>query len=191
MIQIGAAPQHGFDQPLGLLSDCHRRIERFLDTLIRAAESAADGALAPGAREGLETALRYFREAAPRHTADEEDSLFPRMLAADDDPRAATAAEVIARLSAQHEAADALHNAVDLLARRWLADGRLDEPDLARLRTHLLQLRAIYEEHIAVEDHNLFPLAASMLDRDALVQVGREMAQRRGLDPSLAEQPQP
>lgn len=186
MIQIGAAPQHGFDQPLGLLSDCHRRIERFLDAILRTVEASTDGALAPGARPGLETALRYFREAAPRHTADEEDSLFPRVLAASDDPRAAAAAAVIARLSAQHEAADAMHGAVDRLARRWVADGRLPERDLAQLRVWVLRLRAIYEEHIAVEDHNLFPLAARVLDHRALTQVGREMAQRRGLDPALA-----
>jgi len=30
-------------------------------------------------RAALESALRYFREAAPKHTADEEESLFPRM----------------------------------------------------------------------------------------------------------------
>jgi hypothetical protein len=28
-------------------------------------------------RNALETALKYFREAAPMHTADEEESLFP------------------------------------------------------------------------------------------------------------------
>ena len=186
MIQINASPDHGFDEPLGLLSDCHRRIERFLDALIRAVETAHAGTLAPGARPALESALRYFRDAAPRHTADEEDSLFPRMLAAGD-PRAAAAAEVIARLHNQHGAAEALHGAVDGLGRRWLADGRLPESDLARLREWLLLLRSIYEEHIAVEDHNLFPLAASMLDAAAIVEVGREMALRRGLDPALAE----
>ena len=30
-------------------------------------------------RVALESALRYFREAAPKHTADEEESLFPRL----------------------------------------------------------------------------------------------------------------
>ena len=40
---------------------------------------AADRPLADDARNSLETALRYFREAAPKHTADEEESLFPRL----------------------------------------------------------------------------------------------------------------
>lgn len=28
-ITIGHATSHGFDQPLGLLTDCHRRVELF------------------------------------------------------------------------------------------------------------------------------------------------------------------
>ena len=33
LLKIGGPPEHGFDQPLGLLSDCHRRIEHFLFVL--------------------------------------------------------------------------------------------------------------------------------------------------------------
>jgi hypothetical protein len=28
-IQIGAKPDNGFDDPIGMLKDCHRRIEHF------------------------------------------------------------------------------------------------------------------------------------------------------------------
>lgn len=181
-ISLGARPEHGFDQPLGLLSDCHRRIERFLDTLIRVTDECPDGALTPRARQGLEVALRYFREAAPRHTADEEASLFPR-LRASTDPRAKGAMEAIQRLEAQHDTADRLHAQVDSIGRAWLADERLAAADLARLREMLVELRAIYEEHIAAEDHGVFPLAAELLDAAALAEVGREMAARRGLTP--------
>src|SRR5688572_25428781 len=78
-IQIGQKPSPTFHQPLELLSDCHRRVENFLGTLIIVAEQARGAELNPHQREGLETALRYFREAAPKHTADEEESLFARM----------------------------------------------------------------------------------------------------------------
>jgi hypothetical protein len=33
-IQIGQRPDHDFHEPLGLLSDCHRRIEHFLRVFI-------------------------------------------------------------------------------------------------------------------------------------------------------------
>ena len=73
-VVIGAA-QNGFTNPIGLLSDCHRRIDRFLKTL----EAVADhgGVLDAPCRKALQTALEYFRSAAPRHTADEEEDLFP------------------------------------------------------------------------------------------------------------------
>ena len=54
------------------MSDCHRRIERFLTVLVRVAER---GSLEGEARGAFEAALRYFRDAAPKHTADEEESL--------------------------------------------------------------------------------------------------------------------
>jgi hypothetical protein len=76
-VQIGAKA-HPFSDPTVLLSDCHRRIEMFLGALEGVA-SVIDRPLTEETRAALESALRYFREAAPKHTADEEESLFPRM----------------------------------------------------------------------------------------------------------------
>jgi hypothetical protein len=71
-VQIGAQA-HNFSDPTGLLSDCHRRIEKFLRVLEGVA-SVIDHPLPEEFRAALKSALRYFREAAPKHTADEEDS---------------------------------------------------------------------------------------------------------------------
>ena len=84
LVKIGGPVDHGFDRPLGLLSDCHRRIERFLSVLVTIAD-AHRGAELPGPdRDALAGALHYFRTAAPRHSADEEESLFPRLRASSD-----------------------------------------------------------------------------------------------------------
>lgn len=179
-ISLGARPEHGFDEPLGLLSDCHRRIERFLDTLLRVVAECPGGTLDPRARTGLEAALKYFREAAPRHTADEESSLFPRMRAAGD-PRARAAMEMIDRLEAEHDAAEILHAAVEELGRLWLDTGRLAATELNQFRELITELRAIYTAHIDAEDSGVIPLAAEVLDAAALAEVGREMAARRGI----------
>ncbi len=40
-VSIGAKPESGFDDPIGLMTDCHRRIESFLEALSKAAQSAA------------------------------------------------------------------------------------------------------------------------------------------------------
>ena len=44
-VQIGAKPDSGFDDPIGMLKDCHRRIERFLHTLTLVVERAHGRAL--------------------------------------------------------------------------------------------------------------------------------------------------
>src|SRR5690606_12809991 len=78
LIRIGQGTDHGFDQPLGLLSDCHRRIERFLGLLVAVTRTRKGGPLPSADRQALERALEYFATAGPRHSADEEESLFPR-----------------------------------------------------------------------------------------------------------------
>ena len=78
-VQLGVRPDHSFNEPLGLLSDCHRRIEQFLDLLIKVNDEAGELELSPVHRDALQVALRYFSVAAPKHTQDEEASLFPRL----------------------------------------------------------------------------------------------------------------
>src|SRR5438874_6863326 len=78
-VQIGGR-SHDFTEPLGLLSDCHRRIEMFIRSLSAIAKLGGEPLNEEG-WQALENALRYFREAAPKHTADEEQSLFPRLKA--------------------------------------------------------------------------------------------------------------
>jgi len=87
LIKIGGHPDHSFDEPLGLLSDCHRRIEHFLHVLELVAARNAHP-MTSAERIDLQTSRTYFATAAPRHTADEEQSLFPRLRAsADPDAR--------------------------------------------------------------------------------------------------------
>jgi hemerythrin-like domain-containing protein len=177
-MKIGNRPDHGFDEPLGLLSDCHRRIEHFLVVLIAITERTSGNALPQAHRAELDGALRYFATAAPRHTADEEQSLFPRLRQCSD-RRAALALQQVAELERDHREADAHHRAVDLLGRRWLADGALDVNGVRELRERLTALQMIYSAHIRVEDTEIFPTAGLVLSPGQLSEVGREMAARR------------
>jgi hemerythrin-like domain-containing protein len=179
-IQINRRPDHDFDEPLGLLSDCHRRIEHFLDTLIAVHAKARGEELSANDRSALEGSLQYFRTAAPRHTADEEESLFPR-LRESHDPIADQTLATIDRLEHDHEAANSHHQAVEMLVRRWLDTGTLMLGESAELGERLARLRALYRQHIAVEDQELFPAAARVLNADQIGQIGREMAARRGV----------
>ena len=177
-IRIGQRPDHGFDEPLGLLSDCHRRIEHFLKVLVLVTDHGGGRALADGERQALEGALAYFATAAPRHTADEENSLFPR-LRASGDAAAHASLRVLERLERDHAEAETDHHRIDALVRRWIAEGRLAQQDVTELRTRLDALQTMYERHIAVEDRELFPEAGRTLSADDLQEIGREMAARR------------
>ena len=180
LLKIGGQQDHNFDQPLGLLSDCHRRIEHFLARLATIANHAGGAELTDNQRAQLEAAITYFATAAPRHTADEEDSLFPR-LRASSDPWAATALELVDRLEDDHAAATEHHEVVDRIVRRWLADGHLQVADVEQLLERLEQLTAMYDAHIALEDNQVFPAAAQILSKEDIREIGQEMLARRSL----------
>jgi len=167
-----AAPAPSFDDPIGMLFACHRRIEKQLATLARLQQHLPVHGSDEDARIAARAILKYFDEAAPHHHADEEASLFPRLRAAL--PQRADA--LIAPLLDDHA----------LLAANWtalrplLADVAAGAPAILP-PAQIEAMRAAYAAHIAREDHDAFPLAAQALDADALGAIGREMAERRGI----------
>jgi len=85
------------------------------------------------------------------------------------------------RLEGDHRRADAGHAAVNRLATKWMSAGRLADEDAQELIDALESLRGIYEGHIAVEDRQVFPAASRLLSPAQLEDVGRQMAERRGV----------
>ena len=171
--------EHGFDQPLGLLSDCHRRVERFLKILEIVGQEAPENWLPTQYDEGLHNALNYFRDAAPKHTRDEEDSLFPRIA------HNQRASEIIERLESEHALSEPDHQEVEELGRRWLSQGHLSVAQRRRFAECVTKLIVLYQDHIRIEDEELFPLAATILDEPSIKAIGQEMAVRRDLDGGL------
>jgi hemerythrin-like domain-containing protein len=180
MIQISRQTDHDFTEPLGLMADCHRRVEQFLDILLRVSERAGGGPLDGEQARAMETALRYFDLAAPRHTADEEQSLFPllRQLA---DPQVKMVLERIENLEWEHRAAEGAHAEVRQWCQRWLEAGQLAPAQQRRLVKVLRTLKSLYRQHIQVEEREVFPLAQRLLSDEQIEQLGRQMAQRRGV----------
>jgi hemerythrin-like domain-containing protein len=176
-VQIGATA-HSFSDPTGLLYDCHRRIEMFLRSL----QTVASGGpkLDEERRRALDLALRYFRESAPKHTADEEESLFPRLQSLAHEELKAALAKV-EELQRDHREADALHRVVDQLGALWLEASELSEPNLQAFRDAVRRLSEIYPRHIEVEDQVLFPAADRALSREQKAEIAAEMAGRRSV----------
>ena len=177
-VQIGAKA-HSFSDPTGLLSDCHRRIEMFLGSLQHVAE-VIDLPLTDDARAALESALRYFRESAPKHTADEEESLFPRLRQLHD-PEIETALATLGALEADHRKANTLHAEIDTLGIRCLDQQCLPAKEADRFRLAVSDLASIYGEHIRVEDELVFPTAKLRLSGHQQSAIANEMANRRDL----------
>jgi hemerythrin-like domain-containing protein len=180
-VQIGAKSST-FSDPTGLMSDCHRRIEMFMRTLSMAAEFEGRR-LSDDESRALDAALRYFREAAPKHNADEEESLFPRL-------RALPHLEVqraladLDRLEQEHRWAAPLHMEIDRLGQQWLSNRELGTDEIRAFQTAIRKLAAMYSTHIHFEESALFPLAARVLSPAQATDIAREMAKRRNLRPA-------
>jgi hemerythrin-like domain-containing protein len=177
-IQIGRKT-HDFSDPTGLLSDCHRRIEMFLGSL-EAVADVIDRPASEGTRQGLEIALQYFSRAAPKHTADEEVSLFPR-LRQNQDPEVQSSFSQLDRLEDEHRWAAPLHAEVELLGEKYLLSGSLSGAEVEKFRNAVAALASLYKRHITVEDTVIFPLAARLLTQMEKMEVAEEMAERRDL----------
>lgn len=175
-VQIGATT-HSFSEPTGLLSDCHRRIESFLGVL-EAVGKVIDQPVDEEKARALGAALSYFRDAATKHTADEEESLFPRLRRLDDAGVRAVMQQ-LRQLEDDHRAADPLHAQVERLGRKYLAEGTLAAAEVADYRGAMARLRAMYEQHIRLEDEVVFPLAKRALPEAEKSAIAVEMAGRR------------
>ena len=174
-IQIGAKPDAGFDNPIGMLKDCHRRIESFLRVLCIVAERPKGGSLSEEETAAVTSALNYFRSSGRRHTADEEESLFPRMRRGS----ASKALSELDRLEGDHDVADQLHEKIDKLFQAWIECGWLDENDGSVLHEATSELDRIYKAHIKVEEEVVFPEASKGFDQETLETMGKEFRARR------------
>jgi hemerythrin-like domain-containing protein len=165
-----AAP--AFDDPLGVLSACHRRIERQLGTLARLQRHLPAHGCDHDARAAARGILRYFDTAAVHHHADEEASLFPRLI----ERVPEDAAPLVADLAADHQQ----------LAAAWRHLRPLLASIAAGARANLspqqvAAVRRAYDAHIAREEQELIPLAEVTLDAAERAAIGAEMARRRGV----------
>ncbi len=167
-------PPSGFDEPLDILHACHDRVRRSLALLREIGERVATGRVDVGVHGAAADVLHYFDRAAPLHHEDEEQHIFPCVLAHTSD--AAVRAAVM-RLQEDHLTMEALwvRLRVPLAA---LANGR-DEAYDASQRAAAARFCALYGRHAKCEDEVVFPLAAELLADDVRHAAAQEMVRRR------------
>ena len=163
-------PAPSFDDPVGLLLACHRRIEKHCDILERFPEHLERHGMDSELRTAAARILRYFDLAGPAHHTDEEFGLFPWLLAQPDFPGALRAP--LRNLTDQHRQLEA--------AWQNLAEDLRDLISAEKLRTLRLEpFITMNRAHIALEDGEIFPLARQLLNPKSAKTLGAAMTLRR------------
>lgn len=171
-----AASGASFEVPLEMLSACHHRVERQCTTLSRLVEHLPRHGVDDDARGAAAAVLRYFDSAAKDHHADEEADLFPALLESMAGSDAVCLREMTASLVAEHRALELHWQGLRPVLERIAAG----EP-AALAAGDVEPMISLYERHMAREDGELLPMAARLLDDDALQRIGRAMRERRGI----------
>lgn len=149
----------------------------FLGSIAAVAE-VIDRPASEQVRGALESALRYFRQAAPKHTSDEEESLFPRLRDITD-PNLASAMSKLDALEEEHRWANPLHDVLEQLGTKFLTEGDLTLEEIERFRAAIRELGLMYARHISIEDTIVFPWASRVLSEEQKSAIADEMAGRR------------
>lgn len=173
---IQFAEKTTLDHPLEHLTACHRRIEERLATLERvipyfAAEKREE------ALSAVESSLRFFDTNGSWHTADEEESLFPRIAAGLTEEERG----FVAKLEAQHQEAEGVYVRLKEAASELKKESPCSQERIEEYAALCRRLCAIYREHIKAEDGRIPEIGKRVLSAAELEQISQEMKLRRGL----------
>jgi hemerythrin-like domain-containing protein len=162
--------------PLEMLSACHGRVQTQCETLQRLYDHLPRHGADSVAVQAADAVLRYFRQAAPHHHADEEADLFPALLDAARGPDHASVRKLTRALIEDHRSLEGMWQRLESELER------LRGGDATALKRDTVDaFVAAYTQHIEREENDLLPLAARLLDEAALTRVGSAMRERRGI----------
>lgn len=169
------SPAPGFETPLAMLVECHRRVQDQCATLHRLVPHLAAHGSDRAAAEAARAVMRYFDLAAPNHHADEEDDLFPALRESMAGSDAVCLREIIDGLLNDHQALEGHWLALRAVLQQVIdgAPVRLDPAAVTAFSSH-------YGTHIAREEGELFPMAERLLSAQVLEDIGLSMRRRRG-----------
>ncbi len=169
---------------MALLLACHDKVRRFANLLLRLQQHAAAQGRDAQAQDAARSVLRYFEVAAPLHHADEDEDLYPALMALGD----ADATARIQALSAEHSELNALWQQLAPWLRHLAADvdvASTSDAEGARMAADASatasDFAARYLAHAEAEERELYPLA-TRLSADTLVRIAQAMVARRTAD---------
>lgn len=159
----------GFDEPFGMLSACHEKVERMLDLLEKLASHLQAKGVDDAGQRAARDVMRYFDIAAPLHHEDEELHVLPLLLQSGD----ATLTALAQRLHGEHlamtQAWEKLRADLALLL-----DGTV--PQTSRWP----EFAALYQGHLQAEEALAYPAAQQAMLAPARDTMRIDMMVRRG-----------
>lgn len=167
-----AAPS--FDHPLELLHACHGKIQQQLGTLQKLAAHLPVHGCDRQVQQAAQGILRYFDTAGQFHHQDEEENLFPTLMALNI-PEKDRVKALIEQLLAQHAVMFAAWSGVRAVLVK-LAEGQ----NTPLPETLVEKLAGSYTPHIELEETELLTLSARLLSPQQIMDMGKSMAARRG-----------
>lgn len=168
----------GFETPLEMVEACHERLHGQLDTLARLAAWLPEHGADRQAQQAAVAVMRYFDLAAVNHHLDEEEDLFPALLARAEGGVRAHLQTLVDWLLADHQrmfAGWAAMRAVLLPISRG-EEAELDAADVQAFAER-------YQRHIEREEGELLPMARVLLTEDDQRVLGERMSARRRQPP--------
>ncbi|MBS1197020.1 MAG: hemerythrin protein [Proteobacteria bacterium] len=163
------------DEPLEMLEACHDRIEAQLKTLERLLQHLPEHGADLQARQAAQAILRYFDSAGPHHHEDEEDNLFPMLIARSGEDPAVCA--LVRDLLADHVL---MAEALAEVRRQLLLIAEAKSAALEENAVRLLASR--YRRHIARENAELLPLSQRLLTPLDMRSLSQAMTARRTIN---------
>ncbi len=166
-----------FAQPIELLLSCHEKIIHFSSALCTIINAIKQEGWSKNHTSSIEQVRHYFNVASLEHHLDEEQHLFPAIIALDIDCKHSDSRDIVAlikRMIKEHVESDALWATLDsLLAQR--------SDDFTTLSTLSEQFKKSMHAHARIENEQIFPYAKTHISEPELKAIGQAIARRRGI----------
>ena len=161
-----------FNAPLEMLHACHDRIMDQCATLQKLLQHLPTHGCDVQAQQAAQAVMRYFDTAGQFHHQDEEVDLFPLLRAAHN----ADAEALIKRLLEEHQLMDAQWSNL-----RTQLQGIAEEKSAVLEKKLVADFSLAYGRHVMLENMQLLPLAAQLLSQQQQSDIGKKIAERRGV----------
>jgi hypothetical protein len=170
-------PAMEFDTPLLALAECHSRLLRQCESLVRLQAHISAGGDAHLARVKAAELRRGFDRATARLHQDEELDLFPALLESMAGSDAVCIRQMVDARAEEHREIESRWLAID----QWLQSVEAGQTALPQPGT-VEAFVALCHGHLEQEDQELLPMAERLLSDDALADIAEGMRRRHDGD---------